>query len=181
MHRIFPFLAVALTFLLPSCNDAPKTCFDRAVLNCNRLHGFASRGMEMELESPSVKFTGAAPNETAPMTRKEIVDAKIASIEESLAKVKKLHRNDDNREIIDASIALQEFVLPVYRVEYQHLAKLYDDGASKAEITQLTTAISAQHGPAFLSLTDKLTTAGKAYAARHGIKVMWDVRTAPSP
>lgn len=167
-------------FWLSSCHDSPKTCFDRAVLNCNLIHGFAGRAMEMELDSPSVKLAGTSPGATAPMTRKEVVDAKIAFVEESLAKVKKLRQTDDNRDIIEASLALHEYVLPVYRDDYQRLAKLHDDGAPKEQIAQLAAAIAAKHGPPFQSLSEKLTTAGKAYASRHNIKVMWDIRTSPS-
>jgi hypothetical protein len=29
-------------------------------------------------------------------------------------------------------------------------------------------------------LSDRLRAAGKAYASRHGLKVVWDVRTSPS-
>lgn len=174
-------LGTALVSLLPSCGDSPKTCFDRAVLNCNMIHDFAGRGMEMFLESPSVKLTGKNPGETAPMTRKEMVDDKITFVEQSLVKVRQLRQTDDNRDIVLASIALHEYVLPVYRDDYQRLAKLYDDGAPPAEIAQLAAAIATKHGPPFQALSDRLTTAGKAYATRHGIKVMWDVRTSPSP
>lgn len=135
--------------------------------------------MEQELESPSVKLTGRNPGETAAMTRREVVDAKIAAIEESLGKVRRLRQTDDNRDIVLASIALHEFVLPVYRNDYQRLADLYDKGAQQSEISQLSAVITAKHGPRFKELSDALTTAGKAYASRHGIKVMWDVRTSP--
>ena len=173
-------LCAAFVSLLPSCGDSPKTCFDRAVLNCNLIHGFAGKGMERQLESPSVKLTGAQPGETAPMTRKEMVDDKIAFVEQSLAKVRQLRQTDDNRDIVLASIALHEYVLPVYRDDYQRLAKLYDDGAPPAEIAQLASVIATKHRAPYQALSDRLTTAGKAYASRHDIKVMWDVRTSPS-
>lgn len=174
-------LCAALVCLLPSCGDSPKTCFDRAVLNCNMIHDFAGKGMEQQLASPSVKLTGAKPGETAPMTRKEVVDDKIAFVQQSLAKVRQLRQTDDNRDIVQASIALHEYVLPVYRDDYQRLARLYDNGAPPAEIGQLASAIATKHRAPFQTLSDRLTTAGKAYASRHDIKVMWDVRTSPSP
>lgn len=173
-------LAAVLVIILPSCTDSPRTCFDRAVLNCNLIHGFAGRGLERELESPSVKLTDAKTGASAPMTRKEVVDGKIAFIEQSLAKVRKLRQTEDNRDMVQASLALYEYVLPVYRDDYQRLAKLYDDGAPKAAITQFSASIAAKHGPPFAVLSDRLTAAGKAYASRHDIKVMWDIRTSPS-
>lgn len=174
-------LCATIASLLPSCHDSPKTCFDQAVLNCNMLHGFAGRGMEQQLESPSVKLAPSQPGGTAPMTRKEVVDGKIAFVEESLAKVKKLRQTDDTRGIIEASIALQEYVLGVYRDDYQQLAKLYDTGAPPAEIAQLAAAVAMKHGPRYQTLSDQLTTAGKTYAAKHNIKVIWDVQTSPPP
>lgn len=179
--RVLPLLlSASLAVLMPSCSEAPRTCFDRAVLNCNMFHDFASRGMERQLESPSVKLTDAKTGASAPMTRKEVVDGKIAFIEQSLAKVRKLRQTDDNRDIVQASLALHEYVLPVYRDDYQRLAKLYDDGAPKDAIAQLSSSIATQHGPQFQALSDQLTAAGKAYASRHDIKVVWDVRTSPS-
>lgn len=174
-------LCGAFVILIPSCGDSPRTCFERAVLNCNMIHDFAGRGMAQQLESPTVKLTGKGPGETAPMTRKEVVEQKIAFVEESLAKVRKLRQTDDNRDIVQASIALHEYVLPVYRDDYQRLAKLYDNDAPPAEIAQVASSIAAKHGPPFHALSEKLTAAGKAYASRHDIKVMWDIRTSPSP
>jgi hypothetical protein len=173
------FLCAAFCCVLASCEDAsPKTCFDRAVLNTNLIHDFASRGLLRELESPSVKLdtkTGA----TAPMKRKEVIDDKIAFVEQSLAKVRKLSQSGDAKDMMQASIALHEYVLPVYRNEYQQLAKLYDDGAAKGEIEALASAITTKYGPGFAALSERLTVAGKAYASRHDIKVVWDVRTSP--
>ncbi len=71
-------------------------------------------------------------------------------------------------------------MLPVYRDDSQRLAKLYDGGAPKGAITQLSSSIATKYGPQFRVLSDRLTAAGKAYAARHEIQVVWDVRTSPS-
>jgi hypothetical protein len=174
-------LCAALVLLLPSCGDSPRACFDRAVLNCNMIHDFAGQGMEQQLESPSVKLTDAKTGAFAPMTRKEVVDDKIAFVEQSLAKVRQLGQTDDNREMVQASIALYEYVLPVYRDDYQRLAKLYDSGAPKSAIAQLSSSIAKKYGAPFRALSDRLTAAGKAYAARHQIQVMWDVHTSPTP
>ena len=173
-------LCAALVILLPSCGDSPRTCFDRAVLNSNMIYDFAGQGMERQLEAPSVKLTDAKTGAFAPMTRKQVVDDKIAFVEQSLAKVRQLRQTDDNREMVQASIALYEYVLPVYRDDYQRLAKLYDGGAPKGAIKQLSSSIATKYGSQFRGLSDRLTAAGKAYAARHEIQVVWDVRTSPS-
>lgn len=165
--------------LVASCGESPKTCFDVAVLNCNLIHDFASKGLLRELDSPSVKLTDVKTGATAPMKRKEIIDDKIAFIEKSLEKVRKLRQTDDTRDIVQASVALHEYVLPVYKNEYQQLAKLYDNGAPKAQTDALASAIATKHRAEFEALFDRLTAAGKPYAARHDIKVAWDVRTSP--
>ena len=175
------FLCAAFCCVLASCDDAsPKTCFDSTVLNCNLIHDFASKGLLRQLESPSVKLTDGKTGASAPMKRKEVIDDKIAFIEQSLEKVRKLRQTDDTRDIVQASIALHEYVLPVYRNEYQRLAKLYDDGAARGPIEALASVIATKCGAGFETLFDRLTTAGKAYASRHDIKVVWDVRTSLS-
>lgn len=173
-------LCLALALLLPSCSDSPKACFDRAVLSCNMFHDFASKGMEQQLASPSIKLTDPKSGASAPMKRKEVVDEKIVFVEQSLAKVRKLRQTDDNREMVQASIALQEYVLPVYRDDYQQLAKLYDEGAPKNAIEPLAASIAKKYSAQFRALSDRLEAAGKAYAARHNIPVVWDIRTSPT-
>jgi hypothetical protein len=176
-------LCAACGCLFAACGDSPRTTFERAVLNANMIADFASRGLLRQLESPSVKLTDVATGASAPMKRKDVIDDKIAFVEQSLAKVRKLGQAGDAKDakdIVQASIALHEYVLPVYRNEYQQLAKLYDDGAAKAEIEGSASAIAAKYGPGFAALSERLTTAGKAYASKHDIKVVWDVRTSPS-
>ena len=102
-----------------SCDTAtPENYFDRAVLNCNLMHGFAGSGLRRELESPSVKLSETGNGETIPMKRKEVIDNAITSLETNFEKVKKLKETDDTRDILRASVALYEFVLPVYKTEY---------------------------------------------------------------
>jgi hypothetical protein len=128
----------------------------------------------------TIKARNAVRDAARVLGKPYVVGDKIAFVEESLAKVRKLRQTDDTKDIVQASIALHEYVLPVYRNEYQQLAKLYDGGAAKAEIDGLASAISTKYGPGVAVLFDRLTTAGKAYAAKHEIKVRWDVRTSPA-
>lgn len=175
-------LVIAGCCFLPSCDTAtPETYFDRAVLNSNLIHGFAGRGLQRELEQPSVKLADDNSGATVPMKRKEIIDNQITSLGASLAKIRKLRETEDSRDILAASIALYEYVLPVYGNEYQQLAKLYDEGAAREQIESLAVTIEAKYGPRFKTLHDQLTAAGKIYAARHNIKVKWDIATEPSP
>ncbi len=144
------------------------------------LQGFAGQGMLRQLEMPSAKLIDAKTLASAPMKRSEVVADKITFVEESLEKVRALRQTADTRDVVQASLALHEFVLPVYRNEYQQLAKLYDNGAPKAEIDALAAAITAKYQSGFQSHVDRLTSVAKPYAAKHGIKVVWDVPTSPS-
>lgn len=173
-------LSCLISALLVSCQKAtPRDTFTTAVLNCNLLHGFAGRGMRSELEQPSVKLVEGSTDKTVPMKRVEVVDGKIQSAQDALAKVRKLGADADSKPMIDASIALYKFVLPVYQNEYRKLAGLYDSGADPKEISALEQSIEKQYQPKFAALHDAVTTAGKAFAAKHQIPVQWDVKTSP--
>jgi hypothetical protein len=182
MTKITPRLcAIACSLLLASCDTAtPENYFDRAVLNCNLMHGFASNGMRQKLKHPSVKLKEGGQRETVSMTRKETIDNDLTSIEANFAKVQKLKRTDDTRDLVEASIARHEYVLPVYKTEYQELARLYDDGAPREQIDALAQTIETKYGPGFATRFDHLTDVAKPYAARHGIKVNWGISTEPS-
>src|SRR5690349_5315674 len=95
--------SIACSLLLVSCEMAtPEIYFDRAVLNCNLMHGFAGSGLRRQLESPSVKLSDKGNGETVPMKRKEVIDSAIASLETNLEKVKKLKETDDTRDLLKA-------------------------------------------------------------------------------
>ena len=148
MSKITPRLfSIALCLSLVSCDTAtPENYFDRAVLNCNLMHGFAGSGLRRELESPSVKLSETGNGETIPMKRKEVIGNAITSLEANFEKVKKLKETDDTRDILQASVALYEFVLPVYKTEYQQLARLYDEGAAREEIATDCSASARTEG-----------------------------------
>jgi hypothetical protein len=182
MTKIVPLLfSMSACCLLASCDTAtPQTYFEVAVLNCNLMHGFAGNGLERELESPSVKLSDAGNGATVPMKRKEIIDSKIQSLETYLERVKSLKQTDDTREMLEASVALYEYVLPVYKNEYQELARLYDEGALRERIDSLVSSIETKYHGGFATRFDGLTAAGKPYAERHHINVKWDISTEPS-
>lgn len=174
MNKLYVPL-VALSCLVVSCDmTTPRNYFDRAVLNSNFLHGFAGNGgIERELKQPSIKLVDTAGSETAQMTRKEVVENKLAFVEDAYEKVKKLKETDDTRDMLQASRALYEYVLPVYRNEYQQLARLYDEGAPENEIEAFRKSIRDKYLTGFQTRMAALTSAGKPYADRHGIKVNW--------
>lgn len=177
----FPLLIAAVgAASLVSCNKAsPREAFGAAVLNSNLMHGFAGPALQRELEQPSVKMAGDDPARTVPMTRAEVIDAKIQAIEASLAKLRALKVDEDAKAMVAASAALHEFVLSVYRDDYRKLAGLYDRGAGAEEIRAMEQGIGQRHRARFAELSAAVTAAGKPFADKHGIQVQWDVRTSP--
>lgn len=172
-------LVLVTCCLLFSCSSpGPEEYFSQASLNANLLYGFAGRGMQQQLASPSEKLVDEKTLATAPMKRAEVLQTKLDAVEAAYKKIKALESNDEAKEMLNASRALFEFVLPVYRKEYRELADMYDNNAGADKISAMETSISEQYEPKFLELYNALGTAGKAYAAKHGIKVM---EVNPSP
>jgi hypothetical protein len=176
---VLAFISCFYGFFTACNTTTPENYFDIAVLNCNMMHGFAGEALQRELDEPSVKLVEGTKDQTAPMKRKEIIDSKINFIEPNLKKIKKLKETDDNKNMLQASVALYEYVLPVYKNEYQQLAKLYDDGASKEQIQLLVQTIYDKYYAGFEALFNKLIAVAKPYAEEHNIKVNWDVATSP--
>jgi len=181
MKKLFTtFLSAACVCLISSCEKAtPEQTFARAVINANLMSGFAGNGMRYQLENPTAILTPSGG--TGIMTRKAFVDSCIGGIDESFQKTKKIPESDDNREMLQASISLYDYVLPVYRNEYSHLADLYDSGAEKAELEAVYRAIADKYAEGYQERCDTLLAAGKPYAKRHKIRVTWDLPTSPSP
>ena len=174
------FLLLLTVSAMYSCNTAsPEKTFDIAALNCNLIYGFADRMMEEQLASPSIKLVDEKTNATAPMKRKEVIDQKIQAIEDNYNKVKDLSVNDENKAMIEASKALYEFVLPVYKNEYTELAKLYDENAPQEKIDAIQRTIIDKYQKRFNELYDNEIKLGTAYAEAHGIEVR-TVNTSPS-
>ena len=166
--------------ILYSCNNAnPETQFGIAVLNSNMMQGFASDGLQRELESPSVQMIDGDKDKFAPMKRKEVIENKLQSLESNFKKLNQLKETSDNRQLLKASRDLYNYVLPVYKKEYLQLAKLYDEGSPAAEISSYTNAISDKYYDGFIALHEKLIAEGKPFAQKHGINVQWDIRTSP--
>ena len=166
------FFSLCTSVLISCSNKTPENYFDIAVLNSNYLNGFANNGLSRELESPSVKLVENS-TETVPMKRSEVIETKIQFIDGQYDKVKSLKITDDTKDIIEASLALYEFVVPVYKTEYTELANLYDNGAKPEQTEQLTKLIHEKYFPRFDELYKNLIKAGKAYASKHNIKVNW--------
>jgi len=167
-------IAFALGSLLSSCNNAsPENYFDEAVLNVNLITPFGGQAALHSLAHPSVKLVPGTKDQTTPMTRKEIVEDQIQRVEGNLTKIKALPDSEETRDMVQTSIKLHEFVLPVYKAEYRELAKLYDEGGSQQERLTKAQEIDTKYSAGYQTLFNRLVELGKAYAAKHHIKVEW--------
>jgi hypothetical protein len=176
MNRRFRTVLIVLAVgpLLSSCNNAtPENYFDEAVLNVNLITPFGGQAALYSMAHPSVKLVPGTKDQTAPMTRKEIVEDQIQRVEQNLTKIKALPESEETRDMVQTSIKLHEFVLPVYNTEYRELAKLYDEGGSQQDRISKAQEIDTKYLAANNALFSRLVELGKAYAEKHHIKVEW--------
>lgn len=166
-----PSFLLLVSSLFVACTTTPDEYFSLTTLNCNVIFGFAGRGMEYELANPSVKLVDEKTMATATMTRAEVIDAKIETIETNFEKVKALSITDETKEMINAALALYEFVLPIYKNEYKQLASIYDKKASAEEIAGMEKTIREKYAEKFEKLYNAVHTKGLAYAEKNSIKV----------
>ena len=167
-------IALAVGSLLSSCNNAtPQTYFEEAVLNVNQITPFGGQAALYSLAHPSVKLVPGTKDQTASMTRKEIVENQIQRVEGNLTEIKALPDSEETRDMVQTSIKLHELVLPVYKTEYRELAKLYDEGGSQQDRLAKAQEIDTKYAAAYKGLFSRLVALGKAYAEKHHIKVEW--------
>jgi hypothetical protein len=176
MKRSFLYgtLLLLISAAYTSCNTAtPEKYFGVAVLNTNFIVGFSNNGLYRELQQPSAKLVEGTSNQTVSMKRKEVIDGKIVFLQENLEKLKSMRSTTDAKEMLEVSIALHEYVIPVYKNEYQELARLFDEGKPDAVTEAMARKIYEKYSAGYEAILDKLISVGKAYAARHEIKVNW--------
>ena len=172
IYQLPAFCFFCFSILFAACNTAsPEKTFEIAVLNSNMVVGFANSRFSQELENPSVKLTD--DGKTVPMKRTEVIQSKIDFSEDVLKKLKGLKETEDTKEMIAASTELYNYMLPVYKGDYQQLAKLYDENATTESIQSQAQAIHDKYYPGFDARYNKLIGIGKSFAQRHNITVHW--------
>jgi hypothetical protein len=98
-------------------------------------------------------------------------------VEGNLSKIKALPDSEETRDMVQTSIKLHEFVLPGYKTEYRQLAKLFDEGGSQPDRVSTAHEIDTKYLTGYQALFNRLVELGKAYAAKHHIKVEWQTRS----
>jgi hypothetical protein len=100
----------------------------------------------------------------------------LAQSEANLTKIKALPDNEEARDMVQTSIRLHEFVLPVFKADYRELARLYDEDGSQQERVSKAQEIDVKYSAGYQALFNRLVELGKPYAAKHHIKVEWQTR-----
>lgn len=170
-YAVFLLMFYCSAFLAGCDMATPEKYFDVAVLNSNRVAGFAGNSLSRELESPSVMLD--ANGKQVVIKRQSLVEEYTRFTEEVLSRLGKFSKTEDNKDIVSSSEAMYNYMLPVYKKEYTALAKLYDDGGTKEQTEAMDTQIKTTYGPKFKELYHDLISKGKLYAARHKIPVNW--------
>lgn len=169
MRKLFILLGAVVAF--SACtNPTPENYFDKAVLNTNIVNDFGSEPLTKTLISYGVN-QGTSQDMKNPA--ETFIDSKVQYITKQLKDIKDLKETDETRNMLKTSVALFEYVLPVYKNEYMALAKLSDQGGTQDDILSLGKEIDEKYGVRFDSLYDVLTAEGKKYAAEHNINVKW--------
>ncbi len=173
-YTLTGFLLFCCILFSKCSRETPQKTFNIAVLNSNSIVGFAGSGMERQLESPSVMLDEGS-NEPVTMKRSDVINSKIEFAETNLKEINGIKKTDENKEILEASQALYEFVIPVYKTEYIQLAGLYDSDSAKDRIESMSALIHDKYSFRYEELYNKLISSGKKYAENHNIKVNWGV------
>jgi hypothetical protein len=180
-NRSLAAIVLGLSLFLSGCNSTtPENYFQEAVLNTNLLHTFGGQGALSDMARPSLKLVPGSNNQTVPMTRAEIVQNQINVVQANLVKIKALPDSDETRDMVQTSIKLHELALAAYKGEYVELARLFDTGASESDKQNKAREIDMKYLNGFRTTYTSLIELGKAYAAKHNIKVQWDVSTQPT-
>lgn len=178
MKRITTLFVAFLGLLIgiTSCNNpSPDSFFQTAVLNVNIIRDFASENLLRELAGQAVEFEGHPESKKNGNEAQQVIENKVAYIKQTIERIDALTPPDDNAKVIkEKSLALFNFVLPVYENEYMQMAKLADSKATKEDLEGLAIKIDEKYAEEFEKKHDEIFMLGKAYAEENGLNVKFD-------
>lgn len=167
-----PFiLAILISALFTSCNrPSPDQLFQTTILNTNILHGFGSERFTKSLHDETVEFPDVPASKKNGNEAQQVVEAKIAYIEQTIKRIEESGAPDDEGEMIrQKSLELFNYALPVYKKEYLALAAMCDKKQPENEISDASENIIQTYGPAFEEKYVHLIDLGEQYALKHDI------------
>jgi len=177
-----PFLSIlsaaaiiTLSLTFQSCSEDADKFFGVAVLNTNMITDFGTPILAKHINDTTIEFADIPSSKNKGDEAVQLVTRDIQFMEKSLADIKALSESNDSRKEIKAqSIALYEYVLPVYKNEYTAYAKLCDTKAPQAQKDEIIKSIAQKYNAEFEKRYGQLLENGKAFADKNGLKVDWN-------
>ena len=169
----FSFLvAIAFSLCLQSCSESADKFFGIAVLNTNMINDFGTPILAKHINDNTIEFDDIPSSKNKGDEAVNDVKNKILYLEKSLNDIKALADGDEMRKKIkNESIALYEFVIPVYKNEYMSYAKLCDSKAPQEQKDEIIKAIEQKYYADFEAKYESLLSNGKAFAQQNNINV----------
>lgn len=167
--------AVALfAFSAQSCAEPADKFFSTAILNTNMISDFATPTLAKHINDETVEFPDIPSSKKKGDEAGKLLQNNILYLEKSLNDIKALNASSDDRKAIkEKSIALYEFVIPVYKNEYTNYAKLCDSKADQAQKEALENAIEQKYAAKFEKMYIDLLETGKVFADENKLNVDW--------
>lgn len=165
-------IAVAFSLCLQSCSESADKFFGIAVLNTNMINDFGTPILAKHIDDNTLEFDDIPSSKNKGDEAENDVKNKILYLEKSLNDIKALSDGDEMRKKIkNESIALYEFVIPVYKNEYMAYAKLCDSKAPKEQKDEIIKSIEQKYYADFEAKYESLLSNGKAFAQQNNINV----------
>jgi hypothetical protein len=171
-YSVVLFLIPALFF--QSCAEPADKFFATAILNTNTISDFATPTLAKHINDETTEFPDIPSSKKNGDEAGKLVQNNILYMEKSLNDIKALNANSDDRKAMkEKSVALYEFVIPVYKNEYTNYAKLCDSKADQAKKDALANAIEQKYSAKFETMYTDLLNTGKTFAAENKLNVDW--------
>lgn len=169
--KIIPalFLLAITLFITTGCTpESPRKIFEKTVLNANMISQFGSKDIKHLLnETPQIYDTSQKKMVTS--SYEDYFKFKISYLEQAEKSIKKIKINDDNKEIVTASLALFAYVIPKEKEGYLKIARLKDQKASETDINNAITVFDEANNENANQKQDTLLAVAKKYAQKHNL------------
>jgi len=167
-------LLVIISLSSQSCAEPADQFFDTAILNTNTINDFATPVLAKHINDETTEFPDIPSSKKNGDEAQKLIKNNILYMEKSLNDITELNANSDERKSIkEKSIALYEFVIPVYKNEYTNYAKLCDSKADQIKKDKLEHSIEQKYGAKFEKMYTDLLDSGKAFASENKLNVDW--------
>jgi len=167
-------LLLSVSLFFQSCSEPADKFFGVTVLNTNTISDFGTPILAKHISDETLEFPDIPSSKKNGDEAVKHVQNNILYMEKSLKDIKALSAGDDSRKSIkEKSLALYEFVIPVYKNEYTAYAKLCDGKAPQAQKDAIIKSIEQKYNAGFEAKYGALLADGKAFAAENNIDVDW--------